>query len=71
MEAGVEEKCGGGATHQRWSQGSIPVVQGPKSRKEASVMLLESRRGFWAAPVGSGAAELRSRGGVEFLLRRS
>ena len=52
VKAGIEEKCGGGATHRRWSQGSIPVVQGPGSRKEASVMLLESRRGFCAAPVG-------------------
>ena len=26
VKAGVEEKCGGGATHRWWSQGSIPVV---------------------------------------------
>ena len=33
--------------------------------------LLELRRGFCAVPVGPGAAELRSRGGEEPLLRRS
>ena len=32
--------------------GEIRRVQGPRSRKEASVMLLESRRGFCAAPMG-------------------
>ena len=33
-------------------------------------MLLGARRGFCAAPVGPGAAELRSRGGEVPLLRR-
>ena len=59
----VEGSAGSGVPRRRGNRlaepltggevvGEIRRVQGPRSRKEASVMLLESRRGFCAAPMG-------------------